>query len=320
MLGVSLSRMLRAVLCAAVLALLPVLASGQTWRGDSGDTGGLVYGSVAAPEYSLVFGCNAPSPQRRPLMETGDHETALNTPFGVFVHVSPQLVPRNAEAALPAAMLVADGTGYRLPSLWFNELDGGWMVELAMVDGLFGALSGAGELVFDTGTGQAWRYPVDGLSEGLSRIMSVCASAWVQAGEALPPGLGGVAAVPVQGLMTPEIDAHLRRECEAPYRIEDRGIAAHDLDRDGQVDRIVDWAGVICDGDLARPYCGAANCSIDVFLSSRPGEPQRLLGVGYVVATAANGAVGLQLGRTAGDCARGLCGQVLWWDGSRFRD
>lgn len=312
--------MIRAALVSAVLVLLPVLASGQTWRSDSGDTGGLVYASVAAPEYSLVFSCNAPSPQRRPLIETEDHETVLNAPFGMFVTVSPQLVPWTGAALLPAATLIADGTGYRLPELWFNELYGEWMVELAMADGLFGALSGAGDMVFDAGTGQAWRYPVDGLSEGLSRIMSVCAGAWVQAGQVLPQGLGGVAAAPAQGLMTPEIDAYLRRECEAPYRIEDRGIAAHDLDRDGQPDRIIDWAGVICEGAIPRPYCGAANCSIDIFLTSRPGEPQSFLGVGYRVTTAANGAPGLRFGGTAGACAQGLCDRVLWWDGSRFRD
>jgi hypothetical protein len=299
------------------------MAFGQAWETNTVDTGGLIYGGTIAPEYSLTFTCTAPSPQRLPLTETEDHETIQSVPYGMFVSLSAALVPPTGGAALlPAVTLTLDGTGYRLPPMRWDELYGEWMVELAMADPVFGALAQSSDLVLDSGTGQAWRYPVDGLAEGLSAAMSACATGWVQAGLALPPALGGAAPAPqpaASAQMTPEIDTFLRRNCDSGYTITDRAIALHDLDRDGLPDRILDWAGVTCTGAIPRPFCGAANCSIEVFLSSRPGNPESFLGVGYTVTQAANGAPGLRFGGTAGACARGECDRIFWWDGSRFR-
>jgi hypothetical protein len=316
--------MIRATLLAAALAALPAVGMAQTWQGTTSDTGGLIYGGASAPARTLTFTCTAPSPQRRPLIETEDHKTIQSVPFGMFVSLSAALVPPpGGEAQLPAVTLTLDGTGYRLPPLRWDELYYEWMVELAMADPLFGALSAASDLVLDSGTGAAWRYPVDGLAQGLSAAMSACAAGWVQTGLTLPPELGGAAPNPqaaATAQMTPEIDSFLRRGCEAGYTIVEGAITLHDLDRDGMPDRILDWAGVTCGGSIPRPFCGAANCSIDIFLSSRPGDPQSFLGVGYTVTQAANGAPGLRFGGTAGACARGECDRVFWWDGSRFRE
>lgn len=316
--------MTRATLLAAALAAVPALAGAQTWQASTADTGGLIYGGAIPPERTLTFTCTAPSPQRRPLIETEDYETIQSAPFAMFVSLSAALVPPpGGEALLPAVTLTLDGTGYRLPPMRWDELYYEWMVELAMADPVFGALSAASDMVLDSGTGAAWRYPVDGLAQGLSAAMSACATGWVQAGLTLPPELGGTALAPQAAAttqMTPEIDTFLRRECAASYTIAEGAIALHDLDRDGMPDRILDWAGVTCGGPIPRPYCGAANCSIEVFLSSRPGDPQSFLGVGYTVTQAANGAPGLRFGGTAGACARGECDRVFWWDGNRFRE
>lgn len=316
--------MTRRCALAAVLSLLPASGVAQTWQTTATDTGAFIHAGSFAPEYSLAFTCNAPSPQGRDPMETDDHETIRNGAFGMFVSLSAALAPSQEGAgALSAVTFTLDGTVYRLPPLWWNEIYGNWMVELAMADPLFGAIAAASDLVLDSGMGAAWRYPLDGLSDGLGRAMSACATGWVQAGFGLPPALGGAApaaAPDMVGLTTPEIDAFLRRECGAPYTINDWAITAHDLDRDGVPDRILDWGGVTCGGAIARPYCGAAYCSIEVFLSSRPGDQQSFLGVGYTVTQAANGAPGLRFGGTAGGCARGECDRIFWWDGTRFRE
>lgn len=321
--------MSRRLACVTALCLLPASAVAQTWQTSTADTGAVIHAGTVAPESSLTFTCNAPSPQGRDPVEAGDHEAILTGPFGMIVGLSGSLVPpQEGAGALAAVTLTLDGTGYRLPPVHWDAPNGAWRVDLAMADPVFGALSAATDLVLDSGTGSAWRYPVDGLAEGLGRAMSACATGWVQAGFVLPPALGGAApaaepAAPdlmTADLMTPEIDAFLRRECAASYDIAEGAVAAHDLDRDGVPDRILDWAGVTCGGAIARPYCGAANCSIEVFLSSRPGDPQSFIGVGYTVTQAANGAPGLRFGGTAGACARGECDRVFWWDGSRFRE
>ncbi len=185
--------MTRASLLTTALVCLPVMAMGQTWQNIAADTGRLIYAGTVAPEYSLTFTCNAPSPQRRPLIETEDHETILNSPFGMFITLSAELVRPVGGEVLPAVTVTLDGTGYRLPPVRWDELYSEWMVELAMADPLFGALAAASDLVLDSGTGAAWRYPVDGLAEGVVTAMSACATGWVQAGFALPPALGGAA-------------------------------------------------------------------------------------------------------------------------------
>lgn len=318
--------MIRILAVAAVVAIFPVSGFAQTWRVETVDTGGLIYGSVFAPEYSLAFNCNTPSPQRRPLIETGDHETLRSAPFGMFVNLSGGLIePSGEQPVLAAVTLTVDGTGYRLPPVRWDDFYGDWSVELSLGDALFTALAGADDLVLESGSGAAWRYPTDGLAAGLEAARAVCVAGWTQAGQSPSPGvLGSGAASPVQpqpaGLLTPEIDAFLRRGCGAGYSLGADAIAAHDLDRDGAPDAVLDWAGVTCGAAMARPFCGAAYCSIDVFLSSRPGDPQSFLGVGYRVVQAANGAAGLQFGGTAGGCARGECDRVFWWDGAQFRE
>lgn len=312
--------MTRSIVIAAMAAALPLAVQAQTWQATATDTGGLIYGTVHAPEYSLSFSCNTQSPQGRPLIETEDHETIRNLPFGIFVSLSAALVSPEAGPNLPSVTVTLDGTGYRLPPLRWDELYGEWMVELAMADPVFAAMAGASDLVLDSGRGSAWRYPTDGLAEGLETAFTACVSGWAQAGFAVPQTLGGAAVQPpIATLLTAEIDQHLRRSCEATYVLDGGAIATHDLDRDGAPDRILDWAGVTCNAAIARPFCGAANCSVDVFLSSRPGDPQSFSGVGYTITQAANGAPGLQFGGTAGDCARGECDRVFWWDGAQFR-
>ena len=307
--------MIRLCAVAAICAALPVLAAGQTWQSAIHDTGSLVHGSVAAPEHSLFFHCNTPSAQGLSLMQTEDHETILNAPHGMFVSLSGRLVdPAAWGYELSAVTVTVDGTGYRLPPLRWDELYGEWLVEVSMRDAVFAGLAGASDLVLDAGTGVAWRYPTDGLAPGLQAVMAACGAGWAQ------PGQGTAGAQKSVDLMTPDINAYLQRECGASYRITQDAIEAHDLDRDGVPDQIVDWAGVTCNAAMARPYCGAANCSIEVFLSTRPGAPQSFIGVGYSVAQAANGALGLRFGGTAGACARGECDRVYWWDGTQFRD
>lgn len=311
-----------------------VLAQGvPTWRAMNEDVGGLLRADVFAPEFSLGFTCTAPSPLGGRVDGRDAHQSRASVPYGLFVRISGAMVDRSAvwsgqggAPVLGAVTLGLDGVGYRLPPFTWVELSYDWWLELSMADPMIAALEQAGDLVLDAGTGVAWRYPTDGLAEGLQTVMANCASAWAQAGFAAPDTSAAapapVAPVPA-GLLTPELDAHLQRTCQAGYTLHPEAIAAHDLDRDGVADRIVDWRGVTCDASSPLgpiPFCGAAYCAIDVFLSTRPGDPQSMLGVGYEVTQAANGAPGLRFGGTVGGCARGDCDKIFWWDGTRFRE
>jgi len=314
--------MTRFLLIAAMAASFPVTAQAQTWRGETVDTGGLIYGNVYAPEQSLGFYCNTPSPQRRPLLETEDHETMLNVPYGMMVAMSSSLTNGDlTESVLSSVTLTLDGTSYRMPPLEHDGYYEKWLVELSFDDPLFTALAGASELILDTGIGPIWRYPTDGLAAVLEAAIAACEDGWAQAGYgAAGQQAAGQAPTQPEGLMTPEIDAFIRQGCNADYTLDPTAIAAHDLDRDGQPDGILNWDGVTCDAIGARPFCGAANCSVNIFLSSRPGDPQTFVVGGYQVAQAPNGMTGLRFGGTVGDCQRRDCDAVLWWDGTQFRE
>ena len=78
----------------------------------------------------------------------------------------------------------------------------------------------------------------------------------------------------------------------------------------------VDYSGVTCPGHTINPYCGAANCSIDVFMSSRGYiNPIGLLGIGATMVPLANGRMGLGVSGTWSLCGDNGCDQPFVWNG-----
>lgn len=337
-----------AVLSAAATAAPPatpgtITPSTSTWTAGSTDTGGLIYGGVSAPEASIGFGCNAPSPGGRPLFETDDHETVLDGPFGMSMEVSPRLVQSQGAADVMAnALLIVNGTGYRLPPIEWSDFISSWRVALRMDDPLFEALRGASDLVFDAGRGTAWRYPVDGLEQGINRAMGACVDGWSAAGEIIPVSLNrfwgeGLEEMPLEGgptaptlapVSTPTPKSPIAPIAnETPQFLLDRiaqdcngsgytldaeaGVGAADFDGDGTLDYILSGSAVTCDVGL-NPYCGASNCNVIALLSSRSFEDSGgFLGFGFTLATTPEG----QSGFRRGDATSG---PMEVWNGGEF--
>lgn len=172
----------------AALAATPL--SAQTWQVVTHDSGALIHGLVHAPEYSVRLGCNAPSQGGLSLMEADDHETPQSAPFEMFVEFSGALVRADIEGdRLENVTLQTQSGAFRLPPIVWDEFIGTWPTSLAMSDQLFDALRTTNDLVVDLGRGTAWRYPVDGLAEGLDAAISACVSGWTAAGYAVPADL-----------------------------------------------------------------------------------------------------------------------------------
>lgn len=332
---------------AMILAATPMAA--QSWDNRAEDTGGLVYGSVSASETSLAFACNAPSPQNRPLHETDDHETNRSAPFAIFVEVSFRLIDNQGiNDTLTEATLIVDGAGYRLPPVVWSDFFGTWQVELQMDDPMFDALREATDLVFDAGRGTAWQYPLDGLSRGIDAAMQPCVDAWAVAGNTIPVTLSrfwregaedalspaqALAALasaggntpappsaPVSGQRPQTIEMAAAEGCSGgAVTIDPASVQTADLDGDGVDDYLLNHNGVRCDGRMSG-YCGAANCSIDVFLSTQ-GYAHRpdFLGMGVGTAPLPDGRIGLQISGTYSMCGEtGLCPGPLVWNGTEF--
>ncbi len=100
-------------------------------------------------------------------------------------------------------------------------------------------------------------------------------------------------------------------------RIAPDALQAGDLDDDAIPDILLDWGGVLCPGETRSGFCGAANCTVDLFLSSRGyGLAHSVLAVGVDIAAHHSGRLGLRMGGTASVCSTIDC-NVLWlWNGS----
>jgi len=331
-------------------------AGAQTWQANSYDSGALIHGVAFAAGGSLSFSCTAPSPGGRPLMETGDHE-ALRTdqPYGLAISFSDALVdPVGADPSLPAPKMTLDGTTYPLPPMEYSDFHGAWTGISSVEAPGFLELFQATKMIVDPGRGTAYDYPIDGLSAALDAAFGDCIERWFTLGHALPPRLqqyvtNGVA--PNQPTPTPVPKAnaqtgpdlppglshapvfelpdvapqaafdHVYSRCGGPFEVKPDAITATDLDQDGAADYILNYSGLDCgNGQAGGGYCGASNCSIEVFLSSRQHRnPEEYLGYSLTPVVDGQGRTGLILSGSFSVCGEtGQCLPPAFWNGTGF--
>lgn len=345
--------MLRSILC--VLAFCGPAAA-QEWTSNTFDTGALLHGAAIAPGGTFVLSCTAPSPQGRPLIETGDHESLrTDEPYGLAISFTVDLIDPSAteDLNLPSPQMILDGQAYPLPAMQYSDFYGVWSgltnLETPGILELFQATT----LVVDPGRGTAFEYPVLGLNPSLDVAFAPCVERWFDLGNPLTPRLEayvttGVApdqpaATPIPLDNPPALDLpdgltaaprfeipdvapqaafdHIYSACEGPFDITDfSAITASDFDGDGVADYILNYTSVICNGGLTgRAFCGAANCSIDVFLSSQEyRSPAEFLGLGLDPVQDAQGRIGVLLSGTFSLCADGFCDTPFYWNGTEF--
>lgn len=109
--------------------------------------------------------------------------------------------------------------------------------------------------------------------------------------------------------------------CNGTARREEGYLLPGDIDGDGQEDIVLNWDSVTCMTTIPKPFCGAAMCSAQVFISSlfpRTGQPEELLAIGVRVAELNNGLDGLITGGSLGNCEqerRDPCEYLYYWNG-----
>jgi hypothetical protein len=328
------------VLAAGLVALsvgLPgaVLAQ-ERWSASTYDSGTYLFGFAVDPGGSLSIGCTAPSAQGRPAIETGSHESHHTGPYGVILGFHDSLFDWPSSFRVETAAITVDQTGYRLPPVALDELLG-TAVYLSMADPMVQALYTASRLVLDTGTGKAYEYNVSGLPQALDEAMLHCINRWVETGQPIPaaltrykvqaeaPQLATATPAPQQGFATPPTappaaEAHIRGLCQGDYDVKIEGIQSADFDGDGAGDFLLNWNDVTCLGPIgARPFCGAANCQIDIFMSSLGYAPApAFLGTSTEVVTLSDGRSGFMLGGSLSLCSQGACDRPWAWNGREF--
>lgn len=317
-----------ALLC---LALLPA-AAGAQWSALTGGDGTYLYGRASDPSGTFSLSCTAPSPQGIPAIETGWHESHTTGPYGLTLELSDSLFDWSATTVLSNVVVQLDETGYRLPPVYLDELMGTG-VKLPMADPMIQALFGATRLLLDPGQGKAYDYDLTGLAPALDQAMIHCINRWLALGHPIPaaltryriegeppPPVTTATATPAQAFAPPAAEAHIRGLCESDYDVNIDGVQSADFDGDGAGDFILNWSDITCRGPLgARPFCGAANCQIDIFMSSLGyAAAPSFLGISTQVVTLPDGRAGFMLSGTSFVCADGYCDRPWVWTGAEF--
>lgn len=316
---------------AGLLALCAAPLWAQQWetkltRDDAYDAG-----RVVMPGSAMVIACAARSPKRGPILGSAWWEVSVAPPWQYLLVFQDQLVPAAGSAQQVEMILFADQTGYRLPPVLRNELEGGWQVMLPMTDPMLIAAETASQLVLQVGATTAWQLPVAGLAQGLKATRDACGATWNATGIATPAGFappGGSAptapaapAAPTPGAFTlpPQVQANANQSCSGQATFDGAALQAGDLDGDGAPDIVMDWGLVRCNGQSMRAFCGAANCQYDIFLSSRSyALTDTRLAVSATIVQHHSGRLGLLMAGTAGVCSQIDCNVPWLWNGTGF--
>lgn len=331
--------------CVAAFAVLapgtPLIAQARfaSWSGQASDNGSLIFGFAALSDYSLSIHCSAPSPQGLPLMQTGSHESHQAEPFELFIGFSDFLFDWQPPFWQTGALMMVGEFPFAMPDFELNELQG-TAVRLPMSAPFVQALYTASSLALVTPEGMVHRFSVEGLVPALETALSACIERWVAMGHAIPAGLTrSPAATDQSGALQPAPDAskspdastgiaglpsvivaHVRQMCGGQARIEDAALrVVDDFDADGAPDYVIHYADVYCQPGDVQGFCGAANCSIDVFLSSLGyARAFEFLAIAVEPISDAKGRRGLQMHATAFMCSDGACDGVWLWNGETF--
>ncbi len=313
---------------AVVLALLPAPMAAQQWAVDASDDGAYAGAFVRYPGLGMEFFCAARSVQNLPVIDSQWFEVSIAPPWQFQIGMTDQLIPMAPDPRSDIVLFV-DQTGYRLPDVYWDEMGGGWGVSLSMTDTVLAAMRKASRFVLQIGAEKAWELPVTGLGAGLEQAAQFCGATWVATGNPVPPGFGQVAAPasappPAQGsafTLPAQVQSNANRQClDAGYgqaTISATALQAGDLDGDGQPDVVMNWREVTCAGQAMNPFCGAANCSIEVYMSSRGYlDPLQMLGMSSGITAHHSGRLALQIGGTYGLCGETGCDAPWLWNGA----
>lgn len=313
-------------LLAGLLALMTSAGVGlaQQWQARTSDEGTYAAGFVRYPGLDMSIYCAARSVQNRPLMQGGWHETVVAPPWHFQITFDPTLVPF-ADGGWSDLVLYVGDTGYRLPHTEFDEFEGLWKIDLQMTDRLFAALRAAPRLVLAVGALKSWELPTRNLGPALQKAQAHCGATWQVTGFPAPAGLRVQAAPAVASpkksgfQLPPQILTHVNATCGGFGAINHEGLQAGDLDGDGHPDVLLNYRDVQCAGGTIGGMCGAANCSIEVFLSSRRyANPVSMLGIDGTIMPQPNGRLAIQIVGTYSLCGQSGCDEPFYWDGQDF--
>ncbi len=305
------------------LCLAADLAAAQNWRLSTHDDGSY-FMAVIYQSPGFALSCGERSPQGRSAMETGNMEPMITRPGLFRMSLSDEELGFHDGSVTPRTdvMIVVGTAGYTLPGVRFDELFNEWWVDLAAGDPVFPAIASAQGFEIRSRTGTT-RVDARGFGAGLDALSVHCQRMFAAIGkpwQASPTANIPAPQSPAGGAgMRAAAEAAILRGCNGPAVKAPGHLLAGDIDGDGREDVVLDWRAVECRTGSPRPFCGAAACSADVYLSSRypvSGRAENLLARGVSLIALSNGNQGVRVGRSIADCNGVDCHSIFYWNGS----
>lgn len=320
--------MFRTGLALAMCVAGPALAD---WQGRASDDGAYFYGIASSVQAGVSLRCIGPSAGGRAPLEVEAHEVAPTANFGIRFEMDPRLLPAPDRQGRRSDVLAwTDQGGVRLPVVLFNELNGIWDFELPMTDPFVYTLFSTKRLVLGPEAGPHYDLPVEGLPAALTVAFRHCVDNYARMGLAVPRDLAAFGSGAAQqsddaGLEAPSpmdvaAHQHIQRSCNGGANREQGYILRGEIDGDGVIDTVLDWSRISCHAG-GRFFCGASQCSADVFLSGsfpRKGQPEALIASGVSLQPLDNGRQAVVLGGSLSSCSQiGLtaCEGLWYWTG-----
>lgn len=307
---------MRRILLFAIAVATLLTTRAEAWETSFDDNGAWFEGWLVSPDQTLFLWCGGPTPGGPGLPPTD--EPMLTDPGTVDLAIRHPLV-QPYPGADPGVvrtdiLLVAGGQGFGLPDPYWDELNGmGFVQRLSLADPLFGSVARGADIQVWVGGRPVAVHPAAGFTEALSAIAAQCAARW----QAPAP-----AAHPMTTEMLSQATVAIVAGCGSNADQQPGYAQTGDVDGDGIADLVIDWAAIRCLVGPPMPFCGAANCSVQVYLSTRPDRRPfaDFLAVGVRLEPGPDGRTRLLTGTTAGSCPEttrpAQCQNVIVWTGS----
>ncbi|MEM9425679.1 MAG: hypothetical protein AAGA06_03165, partial [Pseudomonadota bacterium] len=316
--GADMDWLRQALAAAFCVAALPAVAE---WQASVTSYAGVRFAAATDPSGTLTIRCAAPDPTVASPGQAG-------TPYNAKFELSGSIYAPDSASDRMTATLVPDDTGYQFPVSVFDAERDLWPMPVAMSDPSLLATLQSERLVLYNGRGKAWQFSTEGLEAAVSATFRACVEGWRAKGHTIPPALAGfappeTALARADHALPQNIARRVTVACNGPFELDPANLLTGLIDSDQATDYVLNWNDVRCSTGMARPLCGAANCSIDVYLSSlgyRYSERDALLGIAPALVPLSNGRMGITMSGTGGICDAGRCNRPFWWDGTRLRN
>lgn len=316
-----------------IFALLASSAQAD-WRGRAVDNGAFFYGVAGSEQTGLTVMCIGRSAQGLDPVSVDAHETAPTANFSMRFEFAPRLIPQGTAQTRRTDLLAwTDTGGVRLPPAILNELNSVWEFELPMTDAFVSALFSTNRLVIGPQSGPHYELTTSGMAAALTTAFTYCLENYARMGLPIPPTLSAfVPNVQQQpddaGLIAPSAmdvaaQNYIQRQCNGRAQHGPNAVLRGEIDGDGVTDVVLNWRDISCLNG-GRLFCGASQCSVDVFLSQlfpRKGRPEQMLGVGISLQPLSNGSSAVAIGGSLSSCRQfnlNACDGLWYWTGASF--